>query len=94
MREHGVALVVADSARHWPMLEEVTADFVYARLHGDVELYASGYSPSGAGRLGRAGPRLAGRTGLDVLLYFDNDVEGLRAARRDGPAERLSTAAG
>ena len=26
------------------MLEDLTADFVYARLHGDKELYASGYS--------------------------------------------------
>ncbi len=25
-------------------MEDVTADFVYARLHGDEELYASGYS--------------------------------------------------
>ena len=26
------------------VLEDLTADFVYVRLHGDVELYASGYS--------------------------------------------------
>jgi uncharacterized protein YecE (DUF72 family) len=25
-------------------MEEVTSDFVYLRLHGDVELYTSGYS--------------------------------------------------
>jgi len=44
LRRHGVALVVADTAGRWPLLEDITADFVYVRLHGDKELYASGYS--------------------------------------------------
>lgn len=44
LRRHGVALVVADTAGRWPLLEDITADFVYLRLHGDKELYASGYS--------------------------------------------------
>jgi uncharacterized protein YecE (DUF72 family) len=44
LRRHQVALVVADTAGHWPLLEDLTADFVYMRLHGDEELYASGYS--------------------------------------------------
>ncbi|MBF8757213.1 DUF72 domain-containing protein [Pseudomonas guariconensis] len=44
LRAHNVALVVADSAGKWPYVEDVTADFVYMRLHGDVELYSSGYT--------------------------------------------------
>lgn len=44
LRKHKVALVVADSAGKWPYVEDVTADFVYLRLHGDVELYSSGYT--------------------------------------------------
>jgi uncharacterized protein YecE (DUF72 family) len=44
LRKHKVALVVADTAGKWPFLEDVTADFIYVRLHGDEELYASGYS--------------------------------------------------
>jgi uncharacterized protein YecE (DUF72 family) len=44
LREHGVALCVADTAGRWPYLEDVTSDFVYIRLHGDKELYKSGYS--------------------------------------------------
>jgi uncharacterized protein YecE (DUF72 family) len=44
LRTHGVALVVADTAGKWPFLEEPTAGFMYLRLHGDEELYASGYS--------------------------------------------------
>lgn len=43
LRRHRIALVVADTARRWPLLEDLTADFVYVRLHGDKELYASGY---------------------------------------------------
>ena len=42
LREHDIALVVADTVA-WPLLFDVTADFVYCRLHGSEELYASGY---------------------------------------------------
>jgi uncharacterized protein YecE (DUF72 family) len=45
LREQDVALVVADTAGTWPYLEDVTAGFVYVRLHGDAELYTSGYTP-------------------------------------------------
>jgi uncharacterized protein YecE (DUF72 family) len=44
LRRQKVALVVADTAGRWPLLEDLCADFVYVRLHGDKELYASGYS--------------------------------------------------
>lgn len=44
LREHGIALVVADTAGRWPYVEEVTAGFMYLRLHGDKQLYTSGYS--------------------------------------------------
>lgn len=42
LRDHGVALVCADTV-DWPLLMDVTADFVYCRLHGSEELYVSGY---------------------------------------------------
>jgi uncharacterized protein YecE (DUF72 family) len=44
LRRHRIGLVVADTAGRWPHLEDVTADFVYVRLHGAEELYASGYT--------------------------------------------------
>jgi uncharacterized protein YecE (DUF72 family) len=44
LRRHRIGLVVADTAGRWPFLEDVTADFVYVRLHGDAELYVSGYT--------------------------------------------------
>jgi uncharacterized protein YecE (DUF72 family) len=44
LRGHNIALVVAETAKRWPMAHDVTADFIYMRLHGDTELYKSGYS--------------------------------------------------
>ncbi|WP_116808264.1 DUF72 domain-containing protein [Steroidobacter cummioxidans] len=44
LREHNVALVIAETAQRFPMMHDITADFVYMRLHGDKTLYQSGYS--------------------------------------------------
>ena len=44
LRRHGAALVFADTAGRWPYAEDVTAAFVYVRLHGAEQLYASGYT--------------------------------------------------
>jgi uncharacterized protein YecE (DUF72 family) len=44
LRRHNIALVVADVASKFPTAEDVTADWVYVRLHGSRQLYASGYS--------------------------------------------------
>ncbi len=44
LRKYKVALVCADAVE-WPRLMDVTSDFVYCRLHGSEELYASGYKP-------------------------------------------------
>jgi uncharacterized protein YecE (DUF72 family) len=75
LRRYGVALVVADSPGKWPFADVRTADFAYARLHGDTELYASGYSE-------QALEQWAARVqawvddGRDVYVYFDNDAKG------------------
>lgn len=44
LRKHRIALVFADAARDWPYAEDVTADFIYIRLHGAEEIYTSGYT--------------------------------------------------
>jgi uncharacterized protein YecE (DUF72 family) len=74
LRTHGIGLVVADAAAAWPYLEHVTADFVYVRLHGDTELYASGYTDKS---LDAWADRIRGWTAddLDVYAYFDNDMK-------------------
>ncbi|MBT2325493.1 DUF72 domain-containing protein [Variovorax paradoxus] len=53
LRRHKVALVVADTAGRWPLIEDLSADFVYLRLHGDKELYASGYGDAALDRWAR-----------------------------------------
>jgi len=74
LREHRVALVVADTAGKWPYLEESTADFQYVRLHGDAELYASGYSDAALDRWADK-VRSWVAAGQDVYVYFDNDIK-------------------
>jgi uncharacterized protein YecE (DUF72 family) len=49
LRRHRMALVFADSVA-WPYAEDITADFVYLRLHGSEELYTSGYSDAALDR--------------------------------------------
>jgi len=44
LRKYRVAFVIADTAGRWPEYDDVTADFVYLRLHGADALYESGYS--------------------------------------------------
>jgi len=74
LREHECAFVVADTAGTFPYAEEVTADFVYVRLHGSRQLYVSGYADdeldSWAAKITRW--RRARR---DVYVYFDNDAK-------------------
>ncbi|HEX3382962.1 MAG TPA: DUF72 domain-containing protein [Paraburkholderia sp.] len=43
LRQYGVALVVSDSTEPWPVAEDLTADFVYIRLHGTEAKYAGAY---------------------------------------------------
>ncbi len=75
LRTHDVSLVVADSAGTWPMLEEVTADLAYVRLHGHDKLYGGGYSDELLHRWAEKALGWSGR-GQDVFVYFDNDADG------------------
>jgi uncharacterized protein YecE (DUF72 family) len=50
LRQHNVALVIAETAGRWPMLQDITADFLYLRLHGDKRLYRSGYGDKALAR--------------------------------------------
>ncbi len=91
LREYEVAACVADTAGLFPCIEDVTADFVYVRLHGATELYTSGYAPRELNRWatrirswlsGGSAPRSAlvspappALSPRDVYVYFDNDVK-------------------
>lgn len=89
LRAHDIGLVIADTAGRFPYFEDVTSDFVYVRLHGATELYASQYGAKAlrhwARRIEtwaagaepadalRVGARARKRARRDVYVYFDND---------------------
>lgn len=92
-REFGVALVVADTAGRFTWVDEVTAELVYVRLHGDQELYVSGYTDQGidwwAGRVSD----WANRPGVrEVHVYFDNDAQAHAPYDARRLADRLGVA--
>jgi len=88
LRKYHIAFVIADTAGRWPYAEDITSDFVYMRLHGDTELYRSGYSDAAIehwykriiswsqGSQPRDAKLIAKRTklpsSLHVFCYFDN----------------------
>jgi uncharacterized protein YecE (DUF72 family) len=90
-RRFGVALAFSHSSR-WPYVEEITAPFVYVRLHGPRQLYSSPYSKAQLGAFARRidlwsrgrepedAVRIGGTTPAsgrrDVYVYFDNDTGG------------------
>lgn len=74
LARRGVALVLADTAGRWPYAEELTADFVYIRLHGSQQLYASGYTDDELAWWAERIRRWSDG-GRDVYVYFDNDAK-------------------
>jgi uncharacterized protein YecE (DUF72 family) len=75
LRAHDIGFVVADTAGRWPLVEQITSDHMYVRLHGDQELYVSGYTDRA---LDAWAEKVLGwaDSGQDVFVYFDNDVKG------------------
>lgn len=104
LRRHRVALVCADTVE-WPRLMDVTADFVYCRLHGSEQLYASGYDSESLdtwakrvadwARGGEAEGDHASmkpapkRAARDVYVYFDNDMKVRAPVDAKGLMERV-----
>ena len=95
LREHGVSLVLADTAGRWPAFDALTSDHVYVRLHGSQELYASGYTDAEldawAGRIRGWLDGSGADDGMprDVYVYFDNDARGRAPFDAVALAERL-----
>lgn len=91
LKKYKVALVFADTAGKWPYIEEVTADFLYLRLHGEEELYSSGYGEASlkwwAQRIVKWSLGSAPKNSFtisegppppgfkDIYVYFDNDIK-------------------
>src|SRR5256885_7749613 len=91
LRKRDIAFVVADTAGKFPYAEDLTADFVYIRLHGAKKLYVSGYDDRALdwgvnrielwrkGKQPRDAKLISGREidnkARDVFVYFDNDAK-------------------
>jgi uncharacterized protein YecE (DUF72 family) len=105
LRAHNVAFVFADTAGKWPYAEDLTADFVYIRLHGAEQLYVSGYTDTALDwwaariekwRIGKQ-PRDAcmiesrkiDNNTRDIFVYFDNDAKVHAPFDAIGLAKRL-----
>jgi uncharacterized protein YecE (DUF72 family) len=74
LERRGAAVVVADTAGKFPCLDEVTADFVYVRLHGAEVLYQSAYRDAQLEAWADRVERWS--RGRDVYVYFDNTALG------------------
>jgi uncharacterized protein YecE (DUF72 family) len=72
LRKHRTGYVIADTAGKWTLREEVTASFVYVRLHGSRVLYGSQYTEEELRAWTERIRRWTGE-GRDVYVYFDND---------------------
>jgi uncharacterized protein YecE (DUF72 family) len=89
LERHNVASVVADTAGKWPRLTTQTADFAYARLHGEQVLYESGYDDEA---LDRWAETVRGwlASGRESFIYFDNDIKVRAPYDAMALAERLA----
>ena len=91
LRSRNAALAIADTGGKWPYAEDITADFVYVRLHGEA-LYSSDYSTAAIDgwarkiKTWRKGGEQRNALKIhkakppkgprDVYVYFDNSIEG------------------
>jgi len=74
LEENNIAWVVADSP-HWPKRYQVTANFVYVRMHGSKTLFSSNYSKEELRELAKWIKKWKSQN-LDIFVYFNNDAHG------------------
>lgn len=100
LREYGVAAVFAHSGEKCPYIEDLTADFVYARMHGQDAKYKKGYTTETLNWLSeRVGLWTKGKQSADaelvtttkpkavdrdVYVYFDTE------AKKHAPIDALN----
>ena len=72
LSDTNMAFCLSDSAGRYPYCEEITADFLYMRLHGSKKLYASKYSEEEMKRWAQK----VKAWDMETYIYFDNDYQG------------------
>lgn len=73
LRKHNVALVLAHSGLTWDYLEEFTADFFYARMHGQEPEYQKGYPEKFLTSWAKKVKSWSARK--DGYVYFDTEAK-------------------
>ena len=74
LKKYNVAWVIANSPSY-PKAEEVTANFVYIRMHGPQILFASKYTKKELSSLAQKIKKWL-KQDKDVFVYFNNDFQG------------------
>lgn len=74
---HNCAFCMYELAGHRSP-EEVTADFLYIRLHGPGDKYQGSYDKKTLGQWAKKMKQWQ-KAGMDVYIYFDNDQAGYAA---------------
>ncbi|MCX8123463.1 MAG: DUF72 domain-containing protein [Spirochaetes bacterium] len=75
LQQYNVAWCISDTAGRYPYHEEITADFVYIRLHGSTKLYTSNYTDK---ELHDWAEKIISWNRL-TYCYFDNDFNAYAA---------------
>jgi uncharacterized protein YecE (DUF72 family) len=88
LRDHNVALCISDLAGFLSPLE-VTADFVYVRLHGPGDAYQGSYDAATQRRWATKIKQWTSES-RSVYFYFDNDQAGHAAKNALALRRRLS----
>lgn len=76
LAERNMAWCISETAGRYPYAEALTANFVYLRLHGREQLYASSYRDD---ELSGIKEKLLA-WGREGYVYFDNDASGFAPA--------------
>lgn len=89
LKGHNVAAVIADCAEKSPYFEDLTADFVYIRMQGDIPAFKKGYSDAALKQMAKriktwsSGKQIKNPKCVsdgkpysgkkDIFVYFNND---------------------
>jgi uncharacterized protein YecE (DUF72 family) len=75
LREHNVAFVFAhEGGERAPYTEEPTANFIYARLHGEGKRYSKGYPEKEIAEWAKK-VKAWNKSGHETFIYFSNEAK-------------------
>jgi len=89
LRRHQVAVALVDDD-NYPAFDEVTADFVYARLRRCAEGEPTGYAPEALDQWAERFHGLVAQGGRDCFVYFINGAKIRAPAAAQALLRRLS----